>query len=397
MDRTPATSEQLDRIEWLVRHGKTLLAAEPSAHTKLLAWQMELLRRQRELQWRSRERFPDAARWLWTDRSLSQASDYWSATYKAQLFPPHELVIDACCGAGVDLTAIGLRGPTCGIDSDARLCLLAQSNAAAHGCNVEVTCARLPQAWIDQGAWLHIDPDRRTSRGKTTEAALFSPSLEDVQSLVARTRGAVVKLAPSTEFTGEMQAWIESQAARLWVGSRGECRQQLLLTGALQNTFPTLRAAVLSEPRFPTPGAWELRTHQFAGELMEAIEADAGPCDYVYDLHPVLHASGLAPAWAQAHSLRSVGGEHGYYTDSALIRSPWSQPYRVLDILAWDDRQVRKWLRQAGAGLVEVKCRLHRMDAAAAQRRYSSTSGRPFTLLVTRLGQRVRAIAAERP
>lgn len=123
---------------------------------------------------------------------------------------------------------------------------------------------------------------------------------------------------------------------------------------------------------------------------------------YVFDLHPVLHASRLQVAWGHAHGMRPLSEPTGYHTGESLptataLSEGWCQAFEVQEILPWDDRQVRRWLRAFGAGAVEVKCRLAKLDANAFQRRYQADSGQPVSLLVTKLDGKTRAIAATRP
>jgi hypothetical protein len=151
------------------------------------------------------------------------------------------------------------------------------------------------------------------------------------------------------------------------------------------------------------------------------VECEIQPGTYVADLHAVLHAAELQVAWAAAHGLRPLGGIHGYFTGDSLQTTPpggsphradetttqsspartedqtaWADYFLVKELLPWDDRQVRKWLRGQDSGIVEVKNRMVRLDANAFQRRYSGKGARPYTLLVTQLGSRVRVIVAER-
>lgn len=417
-------------IAWLIAYGRELLSqlegdGQTGRTQGLQAWQGELLRQQSALRWRSRSRFPRPDQWLWTDVSLAQASDHWSAAFKAALFPGGEPVIDACCGAGSDLVALAARGEVLGIDADPALAALAADNARAHGHQVEVRAMRLPAAWPEHLRWLSIDPDRRASGQRTTDAHTFSPPLEQVLDMSQRCAGAVIKLAPSTRTDEQLAAQIDASCQRVWLGNQGECRQLLLLSGELRqhalglsqldtdqlrNDSPhsnSLRSAVLCEP----PGG---RTEALAphGELplVQVYRAAVMPAgqlrpaqlgSFVFDLHPTLHAADLHAAWASQHGLRPVGESHGYYTGDSRLSSPWAQGFEVLDVLAWDDRKIRKWLRSFGAGPVEVKARgLYplklQLDANACQRRYSVADGIPLTLLVTRIGERLRGIAARR-
>ena len=126
---------------------------------------------------RSQPRFPDPGKWLWTDRSLSQASDWTTASYKASLFPVGETVADGCCGAGADAAALAGRCRVLAVDLDPWMVALTDSNAAAHGREVNVYCEVLSRASLREARWLHVDPDRRMGDAKTLDAISFSPPL----------------------------------------------------------------------------------------------------------------------------------------------------------------------------------------------------------------------------
>ncbi len=414
MNESPATA-----IAWLIAQGREILS-QPNSGVQgwraqgLNSWQVELLRKQQALRRRSRHRFPCPERWLWTDTSLSQASDHWSATYKAGLFPVGERVVDACCGAGSDLVALAARGEVLGVDADTDLVELARDNARAHGYQVEVCAERLPAALPPSTRWLSIDPDRRPAGQRTIDARDFSPSLDQVFDMVKKCAGAVIKLAPSTHFAEELKTRTDNFCERVWVGNQGECRQLLLLTGELrqgglscnQLSRDRLRSAVLCEP--PPQGEGDSASNsQPVVDIYRAPTTHVGHAtpavlgSFVFDLHPTLHAAELQIGWGLEHGLAPIGSPHGYYTGDSWLRSPWLQTFEVLEVLAWDDRKIRKWLRSAGAGQVEVKARglyplRMQLDANACQRRYATAVGKPVTLLVTRIGERLCGIAARR-
>jgi len=428
-----------DPTRWLIEQGRALLDSQglrPAAQwdmnqlptRRLETWQTNLLRQQLELRWRSRHRFPLPEQWLWTERSLAQASDYWSAYYKATLFPALVKVVDACCGAGADLVALARRGEVWGIDADPDMAALAQDNARVQGYPVPVSSERLVSGWRVEADWLSIDPDRRTLGRRTLEADEFSPSLEDILEMAEQVSGAIIKLAPATRYQADTLSKIESMAQRVWLGNLGECRQQLLLTGDLRRgTQPVAvlcepstkvreapaggaaqepKPGLSREPKVAPPGVLEYS----AASSQAALSAFDSPSSrrmerYVFDLHPVLHASGLQAAWAGEHGLVDLGDPHGFFTGNALPDLRWAQAFEVLAVLPWDDRQLRKWLRHHQCGTVEVKTRglpsnsrqpTKPIDANACQRRYSSAEGEPVSLLVTRWEGRVRGIATRR-
>ncbi len=403
MTSTSPEHLRLQQTRWLIEHGRRLLDESPASIKGLQAWQDSLLSEQRQLRWRSRHRFPQPENWLWTDKSLAQASDHWCARYKASLFPDHELVVDACCGAGSDLVALAHRGEVQGIDCDPSLVALAHDNAQAHGFDVAVHSQQLPSEWSRPTAWLSIDPDRRVAGRRTTDSDDFAPSLQQIFEMAQSCRGAMIKLAPSTHFSEQVATQVEDSADRVWLGNMGECRQQLLLTGQLRQS-QRLRTAVLCEPSQleakPTESyRSNLDISTFSrptSKILEPLGTAGEVLEFVFDLHNVLHASELHLAWAQDNSLQCLGREHGYFTGDQPVGSPWHQMFRVVDVIAWDDRKVRKWLRDYGAGPVEVKSRSVKLDANAYQRRYAKGKGLPITLLITRIDERVRCIAAQR-
>lgn len=421
-------------IDWLIAHGRELLQSSGDAKSadwgrNLAPWQTELLRQQLGFRRRSRSRFPRPDLWLWTDVSLAQASDHWSAHYKAGLFPVGERVLDACCGAGSDLVALASRGEVLGIDADPALAALAQDNARTHGFDVRVHVARLsgklpdklPSDGSAQASWLSIDPDRRPDGQRTTDAQAFSPALDRVLQMARQCTGGIIKLAPSTRTDERLTNHIDATCDRMWLGNQGECRQLLLLTGALRefngqdrdlhsrasnhrsSDRGQARTAVLCEPPTGdelTPGTnhiYQANPIDWAGSSPPAAEVGA----YVFELSPTLHAAELHRPWSVQQGLSPICESHGYYTSNTLISSPWTQAFECIAVLAWDDRKIRKWLRGFGAGQVEVKVRgvypmKMNIDANACQRRYSRAEGTPVTLLVTRIDDRLRGIAARR-
>ena len=342
------------------------------------------------------------------------------------MFTEGEPLVDACCGAGVDALASARRGPVVAVDHDESMVALARSNAAAQGFGLEAEAcsfdARAAARLRQRASFLHVDPDRRKQQEsqrraganpgvgdqRTNRADAWSPSLEVILDSARHFDATMIKLAPLTMMSAELEQLVNVNFSRAWIGSLGECRQQLLLAGDLRSSNLQGRLAILADPNsggFIDTGSQQTPLEQgviasgltySAEPETQAIDVANHPGDYIFDLHAVLHASGLQSAWSEEHGLRPLGSPHGYFTADRAIHTPWAQCFEVLAELPWDDRQVRKWLRQKDVGVVDVKNRLVRMDAAGFQRRYSAEGSNAICLLVTRLGRRTRAIAARR-
>jgi len=382
----------------------------------LTATEQLLLDQQREWRKRSRHRFPDPNLWLWSDRSLSQASDWMSASYKATLFPKDETVLDGCCGAGVDAVALAGRGPTWAVDCDPWMVALTESNALAHARRVDGFAESFSRESLRDVRWMHADPDRRALRGKTLDAEAFSPCLSELVAMARGLDGAVIKIAPSSRLDAPCETRLQADWIRVWLGSRGECQQQLLLTGsAIVDSFLTrAKSPIATLHGMAGPSRVAVVLQHSATEGLGFVESyfsndtscapplrhqdvsgsEMGPV--IYDLNATLYASHLHELWADQHQLTPIGTEFGFYSGAQAVHSAWASCFELLDILPWDDRQVCKWLRSHDIGTVEVKSRLTRLDANIFQRRYSRPEGAKASLLVTRIGPRTRCMVCRR-
>lgn len=404
---------ELEQANWLIRVGRGAMDSEDeNPDRRLASWQSSLLREQRDLRRRASVRFPDPKKWLWTTRSLAQASDWWCARFKASLFPTQVHVIDGCCGAGVDLVALAMRGAVTGIDRDEVLVAFANANLSSHELTQSAKVGELPQDFTTDvgggGTWLHLDPDRRATDSvdrRLRNSDDFSPSLSESISMVKRATGAIVKLAPASMIEPQIESELQSELGltRCWLGNLGECRQQLLITGELLKGLsaqwsPSMtgsmtgstssRSAVLCEP--------DQSPSVISGAMQETCSGEYAPRRFIYDCHSVLYASQLQSAWAESVGALPLGTSQGYFTSDNEIESVWAQRFEVVDVLPWDQRRVKRWLREHQIGEVEVKKRLLQLDANECQRQLRGAGEAKITLLITRLGDRVRAIVARR-
>jgi hypothetical protein len=331
-----AASEQRQSLALLVARLRKTLSAE-QAHAVL---------DQLELRERATVKFPEAARMLFDRTLLEQATDAAIAQYKAARFAAGEPVVDLCCGLGGDLFALAARGPTTGVDRDDVAAWLARENCRRLGLNqAQVAVGDAAHIPVAQFAAWHMDPDRRAAGKRTNLPELFEPPLRDVERLIQENGNAAIKLGPATDAP---TYW--SEACELeWIGSRGECRQQVAWFGTLARHPRERSATVLAADGSPLFHVVGLPNIQLP------IASQLGR--YLYEPEATVLAARLQGSLGARHSLELIQPGIGYLTGDAVIADPALAGFEILEQLPLDVRRLRGWLRERHIGRVEIKKR----------------------------------------
>ncbi|MEM9352822.1 MAG: class I SAM-dependent methyltransferase [Planctomycetota bacterium] len=389
-----AKTDGCDDRAWLVGpEGRRWLAeltaggvGERRLRRELTAERSRLVVEQVALRERARAKFGELAeRMFFTRVGLEQATDCWVAAYKAQRFAEGRLVHDLCCGIGGDLLALAERREAVGVDRDAGVAAFAEANLVASGQSLgRVTVGDVEQYAIERGAAWHLDPDRRSDRGRSTRVELHSPGPELVGRLREGNPDGVVKLAPAAEAPSE---W-EAEAEREWITRGRECRQQAVWFGGLPAKPGCRRATVVRAV-----------DHQVVAESFSAtpVAADSAsePAQFLYDPDPSVVAAGLAGAFATQHGLQTLGPS-GVYLTGPKRASPLAACFRVGDVLPLREKAVGGTLRAQGVGIVEIKQRGVGVDPERFRKSLKLQGDGRATLVLTRVGERRIAVVTER-
>lgn len=338
-----------------------------------------LVLEQVELRLRAREKFAGAEQMFFTRKGLEQTTDEQIAVYKASRFPPEQPVADLCCGIGGDTLALAARGWAVGVDRDPAVALLAQANCPrAEVRTTEVAAFPLAEA----SAW-HIDPDRRPAGKRTSRIELHEPSLEVLEAMRMSNPHAAMKLAPAGEVPEE---WATS-GEREWIGSRGECRQQVVWFGALARYFGE-HAATIVDARGGT------RTIHGQRDLDSDLASE--PARFVYEPHAAVLAAHLQGALAAKHGLTALAARIAYFTGDSLIADPALDAFEVVAVLPLDRKRLKSLLRERGIGRLEVKKRGVDIAPDELRKAVIGTGDEQATLLVYPSARGVSAILARR-
>lgn len=422
----------LDDYRWLISDSAAPWLAVAAAETEsvrllarlrqhLTAAQAGLALEQAELRRRAAAKFAQAAQMFFERQALEQASDELVAGYKALRYAPGSAVIDYCCGIGGDLLSLAGRGPTVGVERNPTTALLAEANLRAvgraagdaadsgtlgaltlparHAVAVEaVGPGRLAQA----DAW-HIDPDRRPHGRRTTRVELHEPGPEMIDSLLAVQPAGAVKLAPAAE----LPAHWPPQAELEWISRRGECRQLVAWFGPLAQLAGRRRATIVRGAIPQTHGEHSvgldggtmvLRT--IVGPAPGAPEPEVPVASkiggYLFEPDAAVLAAGVRGTLAAEHGLMAVEPQSAYWTGERAVADVALSVFAVDDVMAYDARRVKAYMRERGIGRLEVKQRGTGLDPAAVQKQLRAAGEASATLLLTRIGGQVTAAIARR-
>jgi hypothetical protein len=339
-----------------------------------------------ELRHRAREKFSSADRMFFCRKGLEQATDEQLALYKAGRFPADTALADLCCGIGGDIIGLVRRGTVTGVDLEPAMALLAGVNAAAHGANsarcqtLQADAAGFPVESMH--AW-HCDPDRRPQGRRTTRVELYQPPLAILERKLIENRNAAIKLAPAAEAPPD---WRE--AAELeWLGSRGECRQQVAWFGALARHRGKHSATIVGSGG---------TSRSVVGAPDESISVAQNLERYLYEPHAAVLAANLSGSLCREYVLAIVSAGGGYLTGSRLIDDPALSVFEINDVLPLDRRRLRAYCREHRIGRLEVKKRGVKIDPARLRREIVGAGEREATLIVTPCAGQLRAIMARR-
>jgi hypothetical protein len=352
----------------------------------LSAARAHLVVEQVDLRRRAREKFSLAERMFFSRKGLEQATDEFIAHYKAGRFARGERVADLCCGIGGDLIGLARRGPVEGVELDAAAALFARANLNVSDADLSVSSIDVLNATafdLDRvGGW-HCDPDRRAEGRRTTRIETYQPSLESLTKMLSRNPHAAIKLAPAAKAPDHWRETTELE----WIGSRGECRQQVAWFGALARQPGKHAASVVDAPN---------AARTVIGAPHEPIPVAARLGLFVYEPHAAVLAAQLTGALCRELSLESVSAAPGYLTGDRAMFDPLLATFEVIDALPLDRKQLKAYCREHQIGRLEVKKRGVDIEPEGLRREIVGKGDESATVIVVRMETSVRAIVTKR-
>lgn len=344
-----------------------------------------LLLDQRELRQRAREKFDHAADMWFTRVALEQATDQWTAAYKAERFAKYPTACDVCTGIGGDLLALAAATQATGIDASEVAVLLAKANLIASDRQAEVTLGEAAPAFVAQfDAW-HADPDRRSTGRRTSSVELHSPDLATLEAMLQENPNAAIKLAPAGAAPDEWQQRAELE----WISRDRECRQQVAWFGDLAH-HPGKRSATRLDKQGNVLG-------NFTGHPDAPLLMGERIGEWLYEPDPAVLAADLHGALAKSLDLAAAGTKVAYFTSQHDVKHPLLTRFRVVDQLpSAQVKAVAAYLRERNVGRLEIKHRGLKLDPELFRKQLKLRGDNEAVVIVFPLRGKPIAVIAER-
>jgi hypothetical protein len=354
---------------------------------------------QSRLRTKAEVKFGEFARqMIFTKAGLEQATRLTVAARHAQRFAEAGIghVADLGCGLGADamaLASLDLVVTAVEMDEATAACATMNLIPFRNATVVHSDAMSVSLEGVD-GVWL--DPARRTTSTSGTKRIWdpedFSPPLSFVESLAGSGRAVGVKMGP-----GMPHDLVPANCEAQWVSVVGDVTEVALWFNAVRR--PGVRRAALV---LGALGAAELTSGEdFDGGPV----APVGPVEgYLYEPDGAVIRAGLVADVALQLGGHLVDEHIAYICAPDLRDTPFAKAYKVLDVMPFNVKALKSWVKDEGIGVLDIKKRGMAVTPEEL-RKQLLPGGRPAgskakskksaTLVLTRIGEDRVAISVE--
>ncbi|WP_207782558.1 class I SAM-dependent methyltransferase [Phytoactinopolyspora limicola] len=363
----------------------------------------------------------DATRMYFTTDGFEQATRAVVARHRATRIAaarPGGRVLDLCCGIGGDLVELARAGLTVtGVDADQLTTEVARLNIAVLGLEGRARVLTADATAADRSGMdvVTCDPGRRTARGRVFDPGAYQPPWSFVLELLS-TETACVKVAP-----GIPHDIIPTGVEAEWVSDRGEVKEAALWSPTLASAR---RRATVLQPNGRLDGAALLdgrrRTDRTAASMdddgapFRPADASAGYADadeasqstavatmtdaddpgvadvrpggrFIYEPDGAVIRAGLVTGVAASVDGWLLDPSIAYVSSDTYASTPFARGYRVVDVLPYDVKVLRGYVREHRLGTLAIKKRGVGVVPEQLRRQLRPRGRQSATLIVTRV------------
>lgn len=334
---------------------------------------------------------------LFTQAGLEQATRLNVAARHAQRFAGAGVshVADLGCGLGADslaLASLDVTVTAVEMDETTAACATVNLIPFPNATVVHADATAVPLDGID-GVWL--DPARRVTSTSGTkriwDPEAFSPPLSFVEALAASGKAVGVKMGP-----GMPHDSVPHNCEAQWVSVAGDVTEVALWFNAVRRPG-VRRAALVLGPS----GAAELTSGEDFGS---GPEAPVGPVEgYLYEPDGAVIRAGLVADVALGLGGHLVDEHIAYICAPALVDTPFARAYKVLDVMPYNVKALKAWVKAEGITVLDIKKRgtavtpeeLRKQLLPGGKNPAKKGGTKTATLVLTRIGKDRVAIVVE--
>ena len=335
------------------------------------------------------------------------------------------IVHDLCCGMGGDSFFLPKELTAIGVDLDEnRLAMYRYNSSAMRGvpqesCDAYTILGDVREVLARPKAdFFTIDPARRAIEGENQrDLRNLTPSLEEVIEISKHYKGGMAKIPP-----GYPISEIPRGTEIVYIGSRTDCRECLVLFGELTQNPDHVRAVMVDKTGNAIAEWSEIRDekrearneseqsqydHNYELEGRDRVYTTASSesdlplgsvSKFISEPSPVLLRSHLFGVVALAHdeSAHLISPGIAYTTSEKPLPSPGFANFEVLDSAEISTGAVRAMLKSHDIGKLTLKLRGVKVDPDQEIKRLKPKGKNAATLFYTRLDGEKIAILAKR-
>ena len=334
---------------------------------------------QAKLRKRAEAKFGEfAERMFFTEDALEQASRLQVAALHANRFKQAGVtqVADLGCGIGAESLAFAsLDLKVSAYEIDEVTSAIAAYNLAIFD-NVEVNNQDVTKLDLEQHQALFFDPARRNSKARLFNPQDFAPNFDWVIEQ-AKKKPSGIKLGP-----GHPHNQIPQEAEAQWVSVEGDLVELSLWFNETKRQDVTRSALLITKD-----GKHELKTNQ---KEEPAPTGELG--QYIHEPDNSVIRSHLINLLAEQTNTHTIDPQIAYLTGNDNITSPWLKSYKIEQVLPFDRKQLKAYIKQNDIGTLEIKKRGADITPEELRKELAPKGKNKATLIVTRIGDAHRAI-----
>lgn len=339
---------------------------------------------------RAQEKFNTHHFLLCDKLALEQSTAYDISMWKSSLWPSSGNVHDLCCGMGGDSFFIPENLFITGVD-------LSEDRLEMYKYNMECFQKKfstlqgdvrniLETHPLEKADYFSIDPARRKEVGENQRNFNhLTPSLEEVLTLAKNYKGGMIKLPP-----GYPTEEIPKEAEIIYLGSKQDCRECLVLLGELAKNPGKTRAVLLQKDK----------VLEYVSEISQE-EANfflsEGPVKkYLTEPCPLFVRSKLFNQFAKQWNGTVLSQGIAYISTDSPIQMEGFSCFEILDYVPLGTAAVKNMLKKFNVGKITLKKRGVEIIPEEEIKRLKVKGKNEGVLIYTRLAGEKIALLAKR-